>query len=201
VYQISKKLNGARFILQAMGYRPQGDMQELRIEGEVNADLVAKTAADLVVLQCDLDLLRNNATAIAMEYPEVRLTDILEARSVRNQVYTDTYDDVIARRLKVSSKGQPAEFVPRGSAELPMVVKYPPRYRSANSRGKQDERDNPMFRISEASRGTASPGMMLDVGSWQKQGDRRGSAPNPLTQGVQQEVFFPDVPCIQRQQS
>lgn len=110
MYQVAKNLHGAEKILMAMGYRLPSDpsiqdSQELRIEGEVDLDHIARTAADLVILQCDLDLLRGNAKALA-EYPNlsVKIADILDARSVEDQTYTHTYDEAIARAAGSSKK-------------------------------------------------------------------------------------------------
>ena len=106
MYGIAEKLSGAKKILMAMGYRrpptnqtSQDSNQELRIEGEVDIVRVAKTAADLVILQCDLCLLRGNARSLARDNPEfeVKLSDILLARGVANQTYVDTYEGAIAR--------------------------------------------------------------------------------------------------------
>lgn len=118
MYGIADKLAGAENILIAMGYqRPptNQDSQELRIEGEVDLIHVAKTAADLVILQCDLVLLKGNAKGIASDHPElrVRISDILDARGMKDQTYTDTYEEAIHRATM-------RQHVSKG-------VKYPPR--------------------------------------------------------------------------
>ena len=102
VYQVAKKLNGADKILMAMGYqapsnRSSRDVDELKIEGEVDLDHVANTAADLVILQCDLKLLKGNAKSIGSDYPSARITDVLEARSMNEQTYRNTYDEAVSR--------------------------------------------------------------------------------------------------------
>ncbi len=104
VYQVAKKLNGADRILMAMGYkvpsnRSSRDVDELKIEGEVDLDHVARTAADLVILQCDLKLLKGNAKAIGREYPSARIVDVLEARSMKEQTYRNTYEEAVARAV------------------------------------------------------------------------------------------------------
>ena len=100
VYQVAKNLKEAEKILIAMGYSPDTsaghqEFQELKYNGAVNLDLVAKTAADIVVLQCDLDLLIGNARAIANDHNQVTLTDILMARNTPGQCYPDTFDEAI----------------------------------------------------------------------------------------------------------
>ena len=102
VYEISKKLGNAEEVLKAMSYQPLAnassqDTQELRIDGEVDLNRVAKAAADLVILQCDLELLKGCARVIAGDRPslQVRISDVLEARHMQGQIYTDTYDKAI----------------------------------------------------------------------------------------------------------
>ena len=129
MYQIAKKLSGADKILRVLGYEPLDcqDSQELAIRNEVDVEQVVKTAADLVILQCDLELLRGNAKEIAREYPQlnVLVADIIHARRIEGQTYTDTYNDALTavmersgypvRREQVPSL-QPS-LVPRGVQE------------------------------------------------------------------------------------
>lgn len=133
IYEIAQKLDGAEQMLKAMGYRPppaNDQSQELRIEGEVNLDHVARTAADLVILQYDLELLKGNAKLIARDHSElrVRIADILVARGFPDQTYTDTYEKAISlasRRNKPERLFEGVRHIlPRASEEG--VIKYPP---------------------------------------------------------------------------
>lgn len=124
VYGIAEKLSGAEKILIAMGYErsptnqtSQDNNQELRIKGEVDIVRVAKTAADLVILRCDLELLRGNARSLAKDSPdlEVKLSDILLARGMEDQTYVNTYDGAIAM---AANRQYPPPSVP----ERPRIV-------------------------------------------------------------------------------
>lgn len=132
VYGIAEKLAGAESILMAMGYQrqltsqtSQDSNQELRIEGEVDLGHMAKTAADLVILQCDLELLRGNAKGLAKDHPElqVRISDILLARGMAHQTYKDTYEEAITRATS-------RQFLPPGVPEQGNR-NYPPKMTSA----------------------------------------------------------------------
>lgn len=141
MYQIAKKLRGADKILQTMGYHQPSthEAQELRIDEEVDLDRVIKMAADLVILQCDLELLKGNARAIASEYSDldVKIVDILQARSVQSQTYTDTFNEAIEIARRRSGGYAPeiagpgiagsAGLISRGAQDLsPAEIKYPP---------------------------------------------------------------------------
>lgn len=132
MYGIADKLSGAESILMAMGYKhpptsqtSQDSNQELRIEGEVDLVHVAKTAADLVILQCDLELLRGNAKGLAKDHPklQVRISDVLLARGMAYQTYKDTYEEAITR---ATCRQFPPPGVPEQGA-----IKYPPKTTSA----------------------------------------------------------------------
>ena len=101
IYKVANKLKGAEKILNAMGYTiPQG-FNELKykgqVEGEVDLKHILRTAADLIVLHCDLDILKGNVIAIRnQDLQQVILTDILKARSIEDQVYQETYEAAVS---------------------------------------------------------------------------------------------------------
>lgn len=104
---------------------------ELRIEGGVDLNRVVETAADLAILQCDLEFLRGNAKILAKEHPEVQvqISDILLARSMPDQTYPDTYEEAIVR----ASSRQYLPPVPGKRS-----IKYPPRMASADCLGTEE---------------------------------------------------------------
>ena len=100
VYQVLRKLpKGAEKILVFMGYKPTTqDMQELKYEGDVNTERVLETAADLVILHSELDLIKDLLqVAIDKSHYDthvanfVTLHRILDLRAMRDQKYEDTW--------------------------------------------------------------------------------------------------------------
>ena len=82
-----------------MGYNPTTqDMQELKYEGDVNTERVLETAADLVILHSELDLIKELLWVAINESQRdpyltnfVTLHKILEVRALRDEKYDDTW--------------------------------------------------------------------------------------------------------------
>ena len=100
VYQVLRKLpKGADKILVFMGYQPtSNEVQELKYEGDVNISRVLETAADLVILHSELDLIKELVgTAIHQSQSDTRVANfvtlhiILDARAHSNEKYDDTW--------------------------------------------------------------------------------------------------------------
>jgi len=98
VYQVLRKLpKGAEKILVFMGYKPTSqDVQELKYEGEVNTERVLETAADLVILHSELDLVKELVSRAIHESHDdkrvaysVTLHEILDTRALRDEKYDD----------------------------------------------------------------------------------------------------------------
>ncbi len=90
VYQVSKKLKGAEEILQAMGYVKVGgsrEAQELKYEGDVTSSKIAETAADLVILDAELQRISDLVVYSQSEHLQIYLSRILEVRSHPSEVY------------------------------------------------------------------------------------------------------------------
>ncbi len=89
MYQISDKLKGSERVLHALGYQPKkpsslesitSTSQELEFEGQVNREQVANIATDLVILQSDLEHLREKIRACGPQSSRDRyLQDVLRA--------------------------------------------------------------------------------------------------------------------------
>ena len=100
VFQVLRKLpKGAEKILVFMGYNPTTqDMQELKYEGDVNTERVLETAADLVILHSELDLIKellqlaiNKSQCDTYVANFVTLHKILDARALTDEKYDDTW--------------------------------------------------------------------------------------------------------------
>ena len=97
MYQVLRKLSkGADKILEFMGYKPTS--QELKYEGDVNIERVLETAADLVILHSELDLIKELVdTAIHESQSDTRVANfvtlhkILDARAGSDEKYEDTW--------------------------------------------------------------------------------------------------------------
>ena len=84
------KLKGAEEVLQAMGYERVGgsaEVQELKYSGEVNSQRVAETAADLVILDGELDRIKSLVKHAQNENIPIVLTHILQVRLHPTQLY------------------------------------------------------------------------------------------------------------------
>ena len=97
VYQVSKKLAHAEHILMFMGYKSissgSQDIQELNYEGEVDSNKVLETAADLVILHSELELVKELVERVLGEprtAAVVSLQEILKARS-QTKSYNETW--------------------------------------------------------------------------------------------------------------
>ena len=104
VYQVSKKLARAEHILMFMGYksiRPDSqEVQELNYEGEVVAKQVLETAADLVILHSELELVKRLVESVLAEprvATVVTLPQILKARSE-----TTSYEETWRSLMKIA---------------------------------------------------------------------------------------------------
>ncbi len=92
-------------ILLAMGYSlpdrssSSEETQELKYKKEVDLHHMALVVTDLVVLTCDLELLKGLAKLLLRENPggALLLTDILHARNYVYQTYPDTHDGAIVK--------------------------------------------------------------------------------------------------------
>ena len=92
VYQVAKKLKGAEELLQAMGYEKIGgsrEAQELKYTGDVDSNKIAETAADLVILDGELDRIKSLVVYANNEHIPIILSIILEVRSYPTSIYTD----------------------------------------------------------------------------------------------------------------
>ena len=164
-----------------MGYLPPSppsdgqDSQELRIGEEVDLDQVVQVAGDLLILQCDLELLRGNAKAISSEsrsLPPVRIADILKARNAVKQTYTDTYNAAIGLAMERAAR-QPGgvqihHLVPRG-------VQGPPPYSADLGHVMQHTAPPPL------SPGRGSGGLRYGGGEGQGVTNQRGSRTEPYS--------------------
>ena len=104
VYQVLRKLSkGAEKILEFMGYKPtSNEMQELKYEGDVIIERVLETAADLVILHSELDLIKELVgTAIHESQSDTRVASfvtlhiILDARARSDEKYEDTWKRLV----------------------------------------------------------------------------------------------------------
>ena len=92
VYQVAKKLKGAEDILQAMGYEKIGgsrEAQELKYNGDVDSIKIAETAADLVILDGELERIKSLVVYAQDEHIPIILTVILQVRSHPTSIYTE----------------------------------------------------------------------------------------------------------------
>ena len=113
VYQVLRKLpKGAEKILDFMGYKATShEMQELKYDGEVNTERVLETAADLVILHSELDLIKEligNAIQ-ASPHPAraaifFTLWNILDVRGRTDERYDDTWQRLMKEAYKESSR-------------------------------------------------------------------------------------------------
>ena len=100
MYQVLRKLpKGAEKILVFMGYKSTSqDMQELKYEGDVNTERVLETAADLVILHSELDLIKE-LSQVAINKSQydtyvanfITLHKILDVRVLTDEKYDDTW--------------------------------------------------------------------------------------------------------------
>ncbi len=89
---MAKKLKGAEELLQAMGYEKIGgsrEAQELKYTGDVDSNKIAETAADLVILDGELDRIKNLVVYAQDEHIPIILSIILEVRSHPTNIFTD----------------------------------------------------------------------------------------------------------------
>lgn len=123
VYQVSKKLAHAEHILMFMGYksiRPDSqEVQELNYEGEVVARQVLETAADLVILHSELELVKRLVESVLAEpraATGVTLPQILKARSE-----TTSYEETWRSLMKIvyTPPQQQAMAYPQQQLDVP----------------------------------------------------------------------------------
>ncbi len=89
---MAKKLKGAEELLQAMGYEKIGgsrEAQELKYTGDVDSNKIAETAADLVILDGELERIKNLVVYAQNEHIPILLKDILKVRSHATSIFTD----------------------------------------------------------------------------------------------------------------
>ena len=102
VYQVSKKLGSADKILVFMGYKRissgSQEIQELNYEGDVNTEKVLETAADLVILHSELELVKQLVDGVCGEprlAATITLQEILRARS--QMTHSETWPYLIKK--------------------------------------------------------------------------------------------------------
>ncbi len=92
VYQVAKQLKGAEELLQAMGFEKIGgsrEAQELKYTGDVDSNKIAETAADLVILDGELDRIKSLVVYAQDEHISINLSIILQVRSHPTSIFTD----------------------------------------------------------------------------------------------------------------
>ena len=112
MYQVSKKLQQAEKILVAMGYKQVNtsrEVQELQYEGDVKTVQVLETAADLVILHSELELVKELVNQVLdssrhdPQFMRITLEDILRLRAENDLKYHDVWPTLVR---KVSSNQQ-----------------------------------------------------------------------------------------------
>ena len=89
---MAKKLKGAEELLQAMGYEKIGgsrEAQELKYTGDVDSNKIAETAADLVILDGELERIKSLVVYARDEHIPIILSIILQVRSHPTSIYAE----------------------------------------------------------------------------------------------------------------
>ena len=125
VYQVLRKLpNGAEKILKFMGYKATShEMQELKYDGDVNTERVLETAADLVILHSELDLIKALIGDAIQASPHparaanfFTLWNILDVRGRTDERYDATWKRLMKEAYKPQ---QETLYPPHGSSSGP----------------------------------------------------------------------------------
>ena len=122
VYQVLWKLpKGAEKILNFMGYKATtSEMQELKYDGDVNSEQVLETAADLVILHSELDLIKELVrNAIHTSHSDraanfLTLWNILEVRACTDERYDDTWQRLMKKAYQSQREANLQLYPPRG---------------------------------------------------------------------------------------
>ena len=127
MYQVLRKLpKGAEKILDFMGYKAtSSEMQELKYNGDVNPEQVLETAADLVILHSELDLIKElMGKAIHTSHPDraanfLTLWNILDVRGRTDERYDDTWQRLIKEAYQSQREGNLQLYPPHGPSSGP----------------------------------------------------------------------------------
>ena len=128
MYQVLRKLpNGAEKILKFMGYKATSpEMQELKYDGDVNLEQVLETAADLVILHSELDLIKElvgNAIRTSPHPNQVTnfltLWNILDVRGRTDERYNDTWQRLMKEAYQSQREANLHLYLPHGSSGEP----------------------------------------------------------------------------------
>ena len=127
MYQVLRKLpKGAEKILNFMGYKATSpEMQELKYNGGVNSEQVLETAADLVILHSELDLIKELVgKAIHTSHPDrvanfITLWNILDVRGRTDERYDDTWQRLIKEAYQSQRQANLQLYPPHGPSSGP----------------------------------------------------------------------------------
>ena len=122
VYQVLRKLpKGAEKILDFMGYKATSpEMQELKYDGDVHSEQVLETAADLVILHSELDLIKELVrNAIHTSHSDraanfLTFWNILEVRACTDERYDDTWQHLVKKAYQSQREANLQLYPPRG---------------------------------------------------------------------------------------